>query len=75
MNYKHIVGCFNMSLYYNNAGYLLAQVMGIVFCQQMLQSILINPGAFVYEKLYHHMCQNITYIIRIETGVESTHYV
>ena len=40
--YTYIVGCFNTGLYYNNVGYVLAQVMSVVFCQQMLQSILIK---------------------------------
>ena len=56
----HILGSLIAALYYNTLGYVLAQVVSLVFRKQN-QTL--------------HLCQNITYIIVIETADESTQYV
>ena len=77
----HIVGCLITALYYNNLGYVLAQVVSLVFRKQNAQSKLLEYTmsillSHLLTKYYTlHLCQNIAYIIVIETGDESTHYV
>ena len=60
----HILGCLITGLYYNNVGYVLAQVESLVFCQQMAQEYThqvhhfgmctqgVYSGHFVYQILY-----------------------
>ncbi len=42
----HIVGWLITALYYNNLGYVLAQVVGLVFRKQNAQSKLLEHTTF-----------------------------